>query len=154
MYYTINELQETLSFCLSGAVTPDPSAPNGVSCSLAPVCSAKPQLLELSVYGITPGKQSQAAVCGGTCVLPEEMGVWGWKLAPMHGGGADLSLLPAVTAVTWEALETLTSCFSCSLQGFQQELQRVNQKETLSSEPGCWGQGHEAEQTSAMLTRA
>lgn len=61
--------------------------------------SVKPQLLESRVYRITPEKQSQAAVCKGMCVLPVERGVCGWKFALMGDGGADLSLLPAITTI-------------------------------------------------------
>lgn len=63
------------------------------------VLLVKPQLLESCVYGITPEKQSQAAVRKGLCVLPVEMGFCGWRFVLTGGGGADLSLLAAVTAI-------------------------------------------------------
>jgi len=38
-------------------------------------------------------------VCRGRRVLPVEMGFCGWDFAQMRDGGADPSLLPAITAI-------------------------------------------------------
>lgn len=79
----------------------------------------KPQLVASSVDGIAPARQSQAAAgTAGVCVFYCGNGDRDWKLEPTGGAGADLSPLPAVTAVNRERWRHSYNAFPVACRGF------------------------------------
>lgn len=77
-------------------------APVTLQCPKQGQLLVEPQLVESSVDGIAPARQSQAAAGTGVRVFCCGSGGCAWKLEPTGGAGADLSPLPALTAVNRE----------------------------------------------------